>query len=114
MRPHLRWEIKRELRVFNHAKETGNISKTCRFIDISRQSFYVRKRAFDKFREQGLAPKKHGVSPEKSPLKTPPEIMDVKFLIFPQPDGSKAKRFQYTAIDDATRIRALKIYEKHT
>ena len=25
-----------------------------------------------------------------------------------------AIRFQYTAIDDATRIRALKIYEKHT
>lgn len=40
--------------------------------------------------------------------------VDVKFLIFPQPDGSKVKRFQYTAIDDATRIRALKIYEKHT
>ena len=27
--------------------------------------------------------------------------------------GHKIKRFQYTAIDDATRIRALKIYEKH-
>ncbi len=40
--------------------------------------------------------------------------VDVKFLIFPQPDGSKVKRFQYTAIDDATRIRALKIYDKHT
>jgi len=24
------------------------------------------------------------------------------------------RRFEYTAIDDATRIRALKIYEKHT
>lgn len=40
--------------------------------------------------------------------------VDVKFLIFPQKDGSKVKRFQYTAIDDATRIRALKVYEKHT
>jgi hypothetical protein len=24
------------------------------------------------------------------------------------------RRFQYTAIDDATRVRALKIYSKHT
>ncbi|GFE67375.1 hypothetical protein KIN_44490 [Litoreibacter roseus] len=24
------------------------------------------------------------------------------------------RRFQYTAIDDATRVRALKIYDKHT
>lgn len=39
--------------------------------------------------------------------------VDVKFLIFPQSDGIKIRRFQYTAIDDATRIRALKIYEKH-
>ena len=39
--------------------------------------------------------------------------VDVKFLIFEEPNGSKIKRFQYTAIDDATRIRALKIYDKH-
>ena len=29
-------------------------------------------------------------------------------------EGWKIKRFQYTAIDDATRIRALKIYDRHT
>lgn len=40
--------------------------------------------------------------------------MDVKFLKFVGPDGKAVKRFQYTAIDDATRIRALKIYAKHT
>ena len=39
--------------------------------------------------------------------------VDVKFLIFEGPNGNKVKRFQYTAIDDATRIRALKIYDKH-
>jgi transposase InsO family protein len=39
--------------------------------------------------------------------------VDVKFLIFPQSNGTKIKRFQYTAIDDATRIRALKVYERH-
>lgn len=40
--------------------------------------------------------------------------VDVKFLIFTNEDGIKIKRYQYTAIDDATRIRTLKIYEKHT
>ena len=40
--------------------------------------------------------------------------VDVKFLDFKVEDGKKIRRFQYTAIDDATRIRALKIYERHT
>ena len=40
--------------------------------------------------------------------------MDVKFLTFKGKGGQKVRRFQYTAIDDATRIRALEIYERHT
>lgn len=35
--------------------------------------------------------------------------VDVKFLSFTTPSGKTVKRYQYTAIDDATRIRALKI-----
>ena len=46
---------------------------------------------------------------------TGPHIqMDVKFLIFKSKAGKKIKRYQYTAIDDATRVRALKIYTRHT
>ena len=40
--------------------------------------------------------------------------LDVKFLSFKGSGGKKIKRYQYTAIDDATRIRALKVYERHT
>ena len=40
--------------------------------------------------------------------------LDVKFLTFKDSRGKKTKRYQYTAIDDATRIRALKVYERHT
>lgn len=40
--------------------------------------------------------------------------VDVKFLIFKGKRGAKIKRYQYTAIDDATRIRALKVYDRHT
>jgi transposase InsO family protein len=39
--------------------------------------------------------------------------IDVKFLFFKDDAGKRIKRFQYTAIDDATRIRALKIYDRH-
>lgn len=40
--------------------------------------------------------------------------VDVKFVWLKKSDGNKVRRFQYTAIDDATRIRALKIYKRHT
>jgi transposase InsO family protein len=39
--------------------------------------------------------------------------IDVKFLFFTDKVGRRVKRFQYTAIDDATRIRALKVYREH-
>jgi transposase InsO family protein len=39
--------------------------------------------------------------------------VDVKFLNLKTPDGSRIRRFQYTAIDDATRVRALKVYRRH-
>ncbi|MFC1746912.1 IS481 family transposase [Candidatus Neomarinimicrobiota bacterium] len=40
--------------------------------------------------------------------------VDVKFLTLKDPEGQRVRRFQYTAIDDATRIRALRIYPRHT
>lgn len=40
--------------------------------------------------------------------------VDVKFLWLKDAEGQRIRRFQYTAIDDATRIRALKIYQRHT
>jgi transposase InsO family protein len=39
--------------------------------------------------------------------------MDVKFLSLTTRDGHKVRRYQFTAIDDATRVRALKIYRRH-
>jgi len=39
--------------------------------------------------------------------------VDVKFLALKTEDGRKIRRYQYTAIDDATRVRALKIYQRH-
>jgi len=42
-----------------------------------------------------------------------PIQVDVKFVSLRNFDGNRVRRFQYTAIDDATRIRALKIYPRH-
>ena len=39
--------------------------------------------------------------------------MDVKFLTFHGKQGQKIKRYQFTTIDDATRVRAMKIYRRH-
>ena len=39
--------------------------------------------------------------------------VDVKFLALVTPDGHRARRYQYTAVDDATRVRALKVYRRH-
>jgi transposase InsO family protein len=39
--------------------------------------------------------------------------LDVKFLQLKDNEGKAVKRYQYTAVDDATRIRALRIFSKH-
>jgi transposase InsO family protein len=39
--------------------------------------------------------------------------VDVKFVTLRNFEGSRVRRFQYTAVDDATRIRAMKIYPRH-
>ncbi len=38
--------------------------------------------------------------------------LDVKFLRLTDSQGKIVKRYQYTAVDDATRIRALRVYPK--
>jgi transposase InsO family protein len=176
-------DISRKLRILNHAKESGNVSRTCRSFGISRETFYQWKRAHERDGERALVNSKP--CPQNPKLRTPVHIeekilylrrtyhlgqlriawylqryhdikvssgavynvlvrhglnrlprnaqkrtvmwqryekqapghhvqVDVKFLDFKDQSGKKVRRFQYTAIDDATRIRARKIYEKHT
>ena len=40
--------------------------------------------------------------------------VDVKRLTFKGRRGEKVQRFQYTSIDDATRVRAVNVYKRHT
>jgi transposase InsO family protein len=176
-------DIQKKLRVLDHAQQTGNVSKTCRYFGISRQTFYEWRKNFKERGEAGLINGKP--CPHNITLRTPPHIeeqilylrkryhlgqvriswylqryheirispagvycvlkrnglnrlprnakkrtvqtkryekqmpghhiqMDVKFINLRSSEGPVVKRFQYTAIDDATRIRTLKIYKKHT
>ncbi len=176
-------EVNRKLRILNHAEDSGNIAKTCRYFSLPRSIFYVWRSAY---RQQGnKGPKRKKPIPKSHPNQTPDEIvekilylrrkyhlgptrimwymaryhqmrvsdatihrvlkrhgvnrlpgkpgrrkvhtkryhkqvpghhiqMDVKFQIFKNKTGKKIKRYQYTAIDDATRVRALKVYTRHT
>lgn len=177
-------EINHKLKVFEHANNSGNVSFTCRYFGISRDTFYRWKKNFKDRGEKGLVNSKP--CPENPKLRTPEAIVekilylrktyhfgqqriswylkryhdisisstgvyqvlkrhglnrlpqnqrkrstltpkryekqvpghhvqvDVKFLFFEDEKGKRIKRYQYTAIDDATRIRALKVYKKHT
>ncbi|MHA3977058.1 IS481 family transposase [Halovulum sp. GXIMD14794] len=176
-------EIRRKLRILDHAVRAGNVSKTCRYFGVGPASFYRWRDAYERDGEAGLVSKRS--VPNNHPNKTPAGVaekvlhlrrkyhlgpmlivwyleryhgtmisdagvsrilcrnglnrlprgtrlrkvhtrrynkqgpghhiqMDVKFLTFKGKDGRKIRRFQYTSIDDATRIRALKIRERHT
>ena len=170
-------EIRRKRRVLEHAVDSGNVAKTCRYFGVPRSSFYRWRNVYLEHGEEGLRCKKPIA--KSHPNQTPDEIvekilhlrrkyhlgpvrimwymaryhqmrvsdatiyrvlkrhgvsrlpgkvgcrkvhtkryhkrvpghhiqMDVKFLIFKNKAGKKIKRYQYTAIDDATRVRALK------
>jgi transposase InsO family protein len=176
-------EIRRKLRILEHAAAFGDVSRTCRYFGIGRASFYRWRKAYQVHGEAGLTNNRS--VPHNHPNKTPAAVvekvlhlrrkyhlgpirivwyleryhririsdagvyrilkrnslnrlpggtrvrkvhtqrynkqvpghhiqMDVKFLSFIGKNGEKIRRFQFTAIDDATRVRALKIYDRHT
>jgi transposase InsO family protein len=167
----------------NHGKEECNVSKTCRYFGISRETYYKWKRDYEAKGEEALINSKP--CPQNPKIRIAPEIeekilhlrktyylgqlriswylqryhgikvspggvysvlkrnglnklpqnqrkrsmeqfkryekqvpghriqIDVKFLFFTDKSGRQLKRYQYTAIDDASRARALKIYPAH-
>lgn len=57
-----------------HALEvSGNVSATCRYYGISRQTFYKWKRRYDASGQTALVNRSHG--PHNHPNKTPPEVV---------------------------------------
>ncbi|WP_143531303.1 helix-turn-helix domain-containing protein, partial [Rodentibacter rarus] len=66
-------EIAHKLRVFAHAEQSGNISFTCRYFGISRDTFYRWKNNYKQKGEQGLINNKP--CPENPKLRTPEPIV---------------------------------------
>ena len=65
-------DINRKLPVLNHAKQSGSVTKTCRYFGISRESFYKWKRAYERSGERALINSKP--CPENLTLRTPTHI----------------------------------------
>jgi len=175
-------EIRRKLRILEHADKIGSVAVTCRYFGIGRSSFYRWRDAYHRNGVAGLVNARPIA--RNHPNRTPDEViekvlhlrrkyhlgpirivwyleryhgiqvsdagvcrilrrnglnrlpcgtrmrkvhtkryskqvpghhiqMDVKFLTFKGKQGKKIKRYQFTAIDDATRVRAMKIYTRH-
>lgn len=47
-------DVRRKLKMLNHAKELGNISATCRYLGISRETFHRWKRGYAHDGERAL------------------------------------------------------------
>lgn len=65
-------DISRKLRVLSSGQQIRNVSKTCRYFGISRQTYYEWKQAYAERGEEGLVNKKP--CPENPTLRTPPGI----------------------------------------
>src|SRR5688500_12501808 len=118
-------------------ERSRNVARTCRHFGISRQAFYRWKRRYEALGATGLADRPS--TPQRSPKATPrhglnrlpnsqkhrshakrwqryekPQPghrlqMDVKFL--ERIPGTRKRLYQFTAIDDCTRVRVLKVYD---
>jgi len=124
-------DISRKLKVLNYAKEINNISKTCRYFGICRETFYKWKRAYEANGKEALlnnkpCPKNHKL---RIPKAVEEKVVHLRttyhfgsnMIVWHLPryhniktsskdkQGGRIKRFQYTGIDDCPRIRALKI-----
>ena len=70
----LKRKVRLRLEIIKHAEEvTGNISKTCRYFGISRQTFYKWVRRYKKQGEIGLSDQSK--RPHTSPRSTPSDIV---------------------------------------
>jgi transposase-like protein len=74
MSPQALHDIRRKLRILNHARESGNVSQTCRYFGISREIFYRWKRAYEKDGETALINSKP--CPQNPKRRTPPHIKE--------------------------------------
>jgi transposase len=67
-------EIRRKLRILEHAQISGDVSRACRYFGIGRASFHRWRQAYQAKGEAGLANKRS--VPHNHPNKTPDEVVE--------------------------------------
>ena len=67
-------EIRRKMRVFEHARESGNVQKTCRYFGVPSSVFYFWRERYQREGEAGLARKKPIA--RTYPIAIAPEIVE--------------------------------------
>ena len=92
------WYLERYLDI---KTSDATVYRVCKRHGLNRLPNRVGRRAVHTHRYEKRVPGHHGQ-------------VDVKFLTLKRKRGGPVRRYQYTAIDDATRVRALKIYKRHT
>ena len=68
-------DIRRKLRVLEHGKESGNVSKTCRHFGISRETYYQWKRAYEANGEKALINSKP--CPQNPKIRVPKHVEEL-------------------------------------
>ena len=67
-------DIRRKLRVLNYGKQIGNISETCRYFGISRETYYKLKPDYEQKGETALINSKP--CPQNPKLRIPADIKE--------------------------------------
>lgn len=65
-------DIRRKIKVLEHDCSSGNVSRTCRYFGISRETYYCWRRRYQQYEEKGLVNRRP--SPRNPPWRTAPEI----------------------------------------
>ena len=105
-------EIRRKRRVLEHADESGNVAKTCRYFGIPRSSFYRWRNVYLEHGEDGLRCKKPIA--KSHPNQTPDEIVEKimylrrKYHLGPVRIMWYMARYHQMRVSDATIYRVLK------
>ena len=79
-------DIRRKLRIFKHAEEIGNVSKTCRYFGISRSAYYAWKQRDAQLGKAGLINNKP--CPENPKLRVAAEVEEKVLYLSIQRSGA--------------------------
>src|SRR3990172_5244570 len=101
----------RRLAIIRHAEEvTGNVARTCRYFGISRQLYYTWLRRYEQEGIDGLRPRSR--RPMRSPNATTGEVVGKIVHLRKTYHFGPQKISELTEIEDCTRIRVLRIYDR--